>query len=233
MDVVDALTGGVALISGFATAEMVRRGTKRTVGPSSVAIGDGLVYVGNRGDSSVCAIDAVHLTIETCVTLDSPPDGLAYAASTGEVWATTPRNRSITVVDAADGGLKWKATIPLDGQPEGFAVDDRRGCFYTNLEDQDRTLRIDVRRRQVTSTWPAACSGRDRGGLALDGERNFLLVPSGMIELERFADCGSGGTCVVRSLVIPPRGVRALPGVRSRSCGLDGPSHQHSLVGHS
>ena len=192
VDVVDALTGGVTSISGFATAEVERRGTKRTVGPSSVAIGDGVVYVGNRGDSSVCAIDAVHLTIETCVTLDSPPDGLAYVASTKEVWATTPRNRSISVVDAADGGLKWKATIPLDGQPEGFAVDDARGCFYTNLEDHDRTLRIDVRRRQVTSTWPAACGAEGPRGLALDGERNFLLVAC--TDRVRVLDAGREGT---------------------------------------
>ena len=33
-------------------------GSKRTVGPSSATVGDGVVYVGNRGDSTVCAIDA-------------------------------------------------------------------------------------------------------------------------------------------------------------------------------
>ena len=39
------------------------------------------------------------------------------------------------------------------GEPEGFAVDDARGLFYTNLEDKDRTLAIDLKTRQITKTW--------------------------------------------------------------------------------
>ena len=176
VDVVDVRTARVTSITGFASAEVERNGVKRTVGPSSATVGDGVVYVGNRADSSVCSIDAVSLTRRECVTLDSPPDGLAYVASTREVWATTPRDHSISVLNAAGRSLTKTATIRLDGQPEGFAVDDQRGCFYTNLEDRDRSLRLDVRHRQVTSTWPAGCGAGGPRGLALDDERNLLMV---------------------------------------------------------
>lgn len=175
--VVDAATDRVATVEGFPTAEMERHGTKRTVGPSSATAGDGVVYVGNRGDASVCAVDAASLRMGPCLTLDSTPDGLAYVASTKEVWVTTPRDQSIVVIDAAGAGaLTWKAKVSLDGQPEGFAVDDARGVFYTNLEDKDRTLAIDIRRRQVTRTWLPSCGEDGPKGLALDQRLDFLFV---------------------------------------------------------
>ena len=177
VDVVDVRSGRIMRVGGFPTAEVEWRGMKRTVGPSSATVGDGVVYVGNRGDSSVCAIDAESLQVGPCIRLDSSPDGLAYVAATREVWVTTPRDHSIVVLNAsATDALKWKATIRLDGQPEGFAVDDARGVFYTNLEDQDRTLTIDVRSRRVASTWLSGCGEGGPKGLAIDRGLNFLFV---------------------------------------------------------
>src|SRR5262249_43755833 len=90
VDVIDVTSGAVTRIEGFPTQEMERRGKKRIVGPSSATVGGSHVYVGNRGDSSVCAVDASSLKKAGCVTLDSMPDGLAYVAATHEVWVTTP-----------------------------------------------------------------------------------------------------------------------------------------------
>lgn len=175
--VVDTANDQVAKVERFPTAEVERRGTKRTVGPSSATVGDGVVYVGNRGDSSVCGVDAVSLRVGPCIKLDSAPDGLAYVASTQEVWVTTPRDKSITVIDAAaPGRLTWKARISLEGQPEGFAVDDVRGVFYTNLEDTNRTLTISIASRQVMRTWLPGCDADGPKGLAVDHGFNFLFV---------------------------------------------------------
>lgn len=176
--VIDADAGDrLAVVSGFATAEIERHGEKRRVGPSSATIGRGVVYVGNRGDSSVCAVDAISLRLGPCLTLSAMPDGLAYVASTNEVWVTTPRRRSIVIVDASSpSALTSKGEITLDGAPEGFAVDDARRVFYTNLEDRDRTLAIDLTTRHVTHTWQPDCGEAGPRGLALDHERNVLLV---------------------------------------------------------
>jgi DNA-binding beta-propeller fold protein YncE len=177
VDVVDVATGQVTRIDGFATAEVERRGQKRTVGPSSAAVGEGMVYIGNRGDSSVTAFDATSLRKVGQVTLDAMPDGLAYVGATREVWATTPRKNAIAIIDAsAPERLTATATLTLDGQPEGFAVDDARGVFYTNLEDKDRTLAIDIKSRVIVKTWQPSCGEDGPKGLALDGERDYLLV---------------------------------------------------------
>ena len=177
VDVVDTTSGRVARVEGFATAQVERRGLKRTVGPSSATVGEGVIYVGNRGDSSVCAVGAESLRVGPCVRLESLPDALAYVAATREVWVTTPRDKSIMVIDAAAAGtLTRTAKISLDGKPEGFAVDDGRGVFYTNLEDKDRTLSIDTRSRRVTRAWTAGCGEDGPKGLALDHGLAFLLV---------------------------------------------------------
>jgi DNA-binding beta-propeller fold protein YncE len=66
--------------------------------------------------------------------------------------------------------------IALDGAPEGYAVDEARGVFYTNLEDKDKTVVLDVKTRKVTATWDARCGGDGPRGLALDAQRGLLFV---------------------------------------------------------
>jgi hypothetical protein len=174
VDVIDAKTEQLTPIEGFPTKEVTRRGQKRTVGPSSATVGDGVVYVGNRGDSSVCAIDAGSLAKGECVTLDSSPDGLQYVASTKEVWVTTPRDKSIRILDT--GHLAEKAKITLDGEPEGFAVDDARGRFFTNLEDKDATLVIDLKTHEVAKRFAPKCGEDGPKGLAFAAPDHLLVV---------------------------------------------------------
>jgi DNA-binding beta-propeller fold protein YncE len=175
VDVIDVATSQVSRIEGFATKEFERRGVKRLVGPSAAALGDtGTVYIGNRGDSSVCAVDETRLTKGACATLDNGPDGIAYVARTHEVWVTTPRDKSIRVLDGAT--LAQKARIELEGGPEGFAADNARGRFYTNLEDKDATLAIDLATHQTVATWKPACGEDGPRGLRLADAEGILLV---------------------------------------------------------
>ncbi len=176
VDVLDVATGKITRIEGFPTAEREGHGGKRVVGPSSATVGQGVVYVGNRANSEVCAVDAVKLTRGACVTLPSSPDGLAYVAATHEVWATTPHDSSITVLDASTPQLAVKTKIALEGSPEGYAVDETRGIFYTNLEDKNKTLVLDVKTHRVTATWEPGCGEDGPRGLAIDPAKGFLFV---------------------------------------------------------
>jgi hypothetical protein len=176
VDVVSPHDDRLDRIEGFKTAEVERRGTKRLAGPSSAAIADDVVYIGNRGDNSVCAVGATSLQIGVCLRLESPLEGLAYVRSTREVWVTMPRGHAIAVIKVAGPMPQRTATIGLGGQPEGFAVDDGRGIFYTNLEDKDRTLAIDVKSHKVLATWNPTCGQGGPKGLALDDRLNVLMV---------------------------------------------------------
>jgi DNA-binding beta-propeller fold protein YncE len=175
VDVIEVATGKLTPISGFATREVERQGVKRKIGPSAAALGDrGTVYVGNRGDSSICAVDEASLKIGACGKLDSLPDGVIYIAKTREVWVTTPRDKSIRVLDAAT--LAQKARIEFEGAPEGFAVDNARGRFYTNLEDKDATLEIDLASRKTVATWKSNCGEDGPRGLRMVDTQGVLLV---------------------------------------------------------
>jgi DNA-binding beta-propeller fold protein YncE len=192
VDVIDVTTGKVSRIEGFPTSEVERRGRKRTLGPSSATVGDSAVYVGNRGDNTVCALDAESFQKGACVKLAAMPDAVAFVASTKEVWVTTPSEKAIVVLEAsAPQTLTVKTRIVLEGQPEGFTVDDSRGVFFTNLEDKDRTLTIDLKTHQVSADWPSACGDGGPKGLALDRALDLLFVAcSDRVEV---MDVGHGG----------------------------------------
>jgi DNA-binding beta-propeller fold protein YncE len=175
--VIDTKTQDIRTVEKFPTKEVERRGQKRMVGLSSATVGDGFVYVGNRADSSVCAINAATLARAGCVTIPSSPDGIAFVAGRKEVWVTAPRDNSIFMLDVTDPAApKLAGSIKLEGQPEGYAVDDKAGLFYTNLEDKDRTLRIDVATRKVTATWMPSCGEDGPKGLAIEPNGGWLMV---------------------------------------------------------
>jgi DNA-binding beta-propeller fold protein YncE len=174
VDVIDATTRKVTQISGFASGEMGTGNRKRATGPTSVTFGKGTAYIGDRFDSSVCALDARTHARGACVKLDSMPDGLAYVASTHEVWVTTPRDNTIRILDATT--LAQKAKLTFEGNPEGFAVDALRGRFYTNMEDKDLTLAIDLKSHKTLATWKPACGEDGPHGIKLDEKDGYLLV---------------------------------------------------------
>ena len=177
VDVYDIASGAFTLVGGFKTAEKEVRGTKRTMGPSSVAIGDGFAYVGNRADTSVCAVDTAALKLGQCLALGSSPDGVAYVAGAKEVWVTLPRDRSIAVLDASKpGALTAKATIQVDGAPEGYAPNAKRGVFLTNLEDGNKTVVIDVPTHQPKATWSLDCDSKGPRGVAADTDHDLVFV---------------------------------------------------------
>lgn len=172
--VIDSASGSVRRIDGFPVGSLDRRGRRRTVGPSAAAVGDGVVYIGNPADSTVCAIDARRLTRGPCGQLQTGLDAVVWVAPTREVWVTTPDLHAIQILDGAT--LAPRQQVPLPGMPEGWAVDGRRGAFYTNLLEDDRTVAIDLKTHEVRSAWRLGCGRDGPRGLALDEAGGWLFV---------------------------------------------------------
>jgi len=170
--VVDASTEAIRTVDGFTTREQ----DGRLLGPSSVTFGPDAAYVGNRADRSVCSVDLKTLRKGACVTLPDSPDGLAYVATTGEVWVTTPRSNSLTILSIRDHVPAVSGKISLEGSPEGYAVAPGDGRFFTNLEDKSQTLEIDVRTRRVVRSWPDGCGEKGPRGLAVDVALKAVVV---------------------------------------------------------
>jgi DNA-binding beta-propeller fold protein YncE len=159
-------------VAGFPTAAM----GKRVAGPSSVAIGPAAVYVGNRADSKVCAVDRATMKIGSCATLKAMPDGIVYVPTTQEVWATTPKDSTLTIISTKGGKLATEGTIAIEGSPEGYAVDGDHGIFYTNDEKGDRTYAIDVKTHKVVATYHPNCGSEGPRGIIYEPKHRFLLV---------------------------------------------------------
>jgi DNA-binding beta-propeller fold protein YncE len=172
-------TSGTVYVLDLATKKIVPVGGfgAGRPGPSAVSLGDGWAFVGNRRAAELCAVNVRLLTKSACASLAASSDGVAYVASTKEVWVTSPGDRMLTIVDVHDPAHpKQTAQVAVPGQPEGYAVDDARALFFTNLEDKNQTLAVDVRTRKVVQTWSAHCGAGGPRGLAYDGQRQFLFV---------------------------------------------------------
>jgi len=189
VDVIDEATDAISQVTGFPTGEIERRGRKITLGPTAASVGDGVVYIGNRGNGTLCVIDAKTFSRGECVPVSVDravtPDGVVYVAATRELWVTLrPKEsgnaaaKSIQIFDASSPQhLKPKANISLENLAEGYAVDNQRGIFYTNIEDVGKTVAIDVHSHKVIAAWNPGSS--DLQGLALDTARRFLFVACG------------------------------------------------------
>jgi DNA-binding beta-propeller fold protein YncE len=177
VDAFDIASSTFHRVGGLAVVKKDAKGKTRSLGPSSVSIGDGVAYVGNRGTSEVCVVDTATLKLGACAKVPVSPDCVAYVSTSKEVWVTSPDAQSIVVFDASKKDrLTQKHVIKLEGDPEAFAVDDAHGVFYTNFEDKDRTVAIDVKTRAVKATWSPNCGSAGPRGLVLDAARNLLVV---------------------------------------------------------
>jgi hypothetical protein len=48
---------------------------------------------------------------------------------------------------------------------QGYSVAAKHGRFYTNLEDKDRTVAVDLKTHEIVATWNPACGGGGPHGL--------------------------------------------------------------------
>lgn len=176
VDVFDTARHDFTRVEGFKTVEREAHGKTRILGPSAGAVGDGFAYVGNRATQEICAVDLQTLRKGACLKLADPTDCVEYVPSTHEVWVTTPSTHSLVVLDAVQGKLKLKATVKVDGEPEGYALDEPHSVFLTNLEDKGSTLSIDLKTHAVKSTWSTGCSADGPRGIAVDSARGLVFV---------------------------------------------------------
>ncbi len=193
VDVLDGATGALVRIPGFKTEEREAHGKKRVVGPSSGSIGEKFAYIGNRAGRQICAVELATLQRAPCIELPSAPDGVEYVASARELWVTLPKDDTIAILDASSSPeLRPKDTIKLDGAPECYALDERHGTFFTNLEDKDRTLVIDVKTRKTVATWAPGCGAEGPRGIAFDVSDEFVIVAC--TDHVQVLDAAHGGT---------------------------------------
>ena len=160
VDVFNIAADGFVRVDGFKTAIREVRGKSARWGRAPSRSASSSPTWATARAARCASSTSPRLKLGACTVLAAQPDGVAFVAVTAEVWATTPKDESITVLDASSPELKPKLTIKLEGGPEGYAVDEARGVFYTNLEDKNRTVVLDAKTHTVKASWALTCQKR-------------------------------------------------------------------------
>ena len=112
------------------------------------------------------------------------PDAIAYDPVSKRVFTFNGRGHDATAIDAATGSVV--GSLPLGGKPE-FAVSDRKGRIYVNIEDKSELVAISTQTIKEEKRWSIkGCE--EPSGLAMDRDHRRL-----------FAGCGNKVMAVINA----------------------------------
>lgn len=138
----------------------------------AIAADSGKGFITNGKSNSVTVFDVKTLAILGQIATEKKPDAILYDSSTKRVFAFNAGSGSATIIDARKA--RKIGTVTLGGAPE-FAVSDKKGSVFVNLEDKSEMLKINARSLQVVKRWPLApCA--EPSSLAMDRESHRLFA---------------------------------------------------------
>ncbi|MBA2742177.1 MAG: winged helix-turn-helix domain-containing protein, partial [Actinobacteria bacterium] len=123
-------------------------------GPTSVAVGEGSVWVTNALDRSVSRIDPRASGVVQRIDVGGDPSGIAVGA--GGVWVANSLDNTVLRIDPQTN--REVQPIPVRVSPTALAVDGRT-VWVTSAEERSVT-RIDAVTGRVVDTIPTGSLGR-------------------------------------------------------------------------
>ena len=152
-----------------------------------ILTGTPLMLSTNGGTDSVTVFDRKTGVVKADTRVGKGPDGAIYDAQTARAYVMNGDDRTISVIDVTTA--KVVATWPVDGAPEGAALDGK-GHLFVNLEDKNAIARIDLASGVVTTHYGLrGCE--EPTGLAYDGVSG-LLIPACHNRVAKLIDAASG-----------------------------------------
>jgi YVTN family beta-propeller protein len=121
-------------------------------------------YISEGGSNQVTVFDLQTLKVITTIPVGQRPDAILYEPSTHHIFTFNGSSNDTTVVDTATN--KVLGTIALGGKPE-FAVSDRKGKVFVNIEDTAEVLTLDPKKMTVNKR-TALAPAEGPSGLAID-----------------------------------------------------------------
>jgi len=134
-------------------------------------------FISNGGDNSVTVFDPSTLKETDRIKVGEYPDAIMFDRPTNRIFVFNGRSKDCSVINVENN--KVIGTIALGGKPE-FAVSDRGGQVFVNIEDKSEIAAIDAEKMIVTKRWPLA-PGEEPSGLAIDrrNKRLFSVCANG------------------------------------------------------
>jgi YVTN family beta-propeller protein len=176
--------------------------------PRGIAVDDAAsrVYVALAGSKSVAVIDSHTWQVQKLVQVEHRPEKLLWVAETKTLYATSPLDRTLSIVDPERAAET--SVIELNGLPQDILYDAGRRVLLVTLQDRAEVAAID-RSQQIAGSFKLTAS--EPTGLALDQAHRRLYVAVRFAVVALNADTGAelfriaapGGTS---TLVLEPGG---------------------------
>jgi hypothetical protein len=128
-------------------------------------------FITDGGQAKVVFFDLKTLKAVGEAKAAPDADSVVYDPASKRVFSLNGDSHNSTVIDAKSGNVV--GTIDLGGGPE-FAVADRKGTVYVNMEDKNEVVAIDSDTLKIKSRWPLAPAGAPTA-LAIDREHRRLF----------------------------------------------------------
>ena len=137
-----------------------------------VAFAGDLGFTSNGGDNTVSVFNLKTLQVVKRIAVGKGPDAILYDPATKKVLTFNGGSKDATVIDVASQTVD--GTIPLGGEPE-FAATDDKGKVFVNIEDTSEIVALNAKTMTVEKRSPLApCE--EPSGLAMDAVHNRLFA---------------------------------------------------------
>lgn len=155
----------------LATGEVTPNLVSGNIVHGVVALPGGRLLSTNGGSNTATLSDSRGKPIVTDIPTGKKPDAAVFDPKTGLVFVMDGNEGDVTLVDPETG--KSPGRIAVGGTLE-FAVADRTGHVYVNVEDKAEIAVIDTVARKVMTRFPLpGCT--DPTGLSLDPDKQILF----------------------------------------------------------
>jgi outer membrane protein assembly factor BamB len=145
-----------------------------------------VVYVANADGKNIAVVSAKDWKQERTIPLELRPFSLALAPDGRRLMIGNWANRSLSVLDLADGDKV--STFDLNGSPAALVFDGTRPALFVSLQDTAEIAIVDTNSLAVVKRFPLTAS--QPTAIAVDGaaRRVYVAVRHAVVSLN--ADTG-------------------------------------------
>nr|WP_199082443.1 YncE family protein [Pedobacter sp. ASV19] len=148
-------------------------------------------FISNGVNNTVTVFNYKTLDSITTIKLSTEkPDAILYDKSSKKIWVFCGKSNNAAVIDPATN--QQTSTVAIGEAPE-FAVSDKKGLIYNNLEEGNAIAVIDAAAQKTLRTFPLE-KGSAPTGLALDKEGGRLFSACAETNKLSVVDIATGKT---------------------------------------
>src|SRR5437899_1136775 len=111
--------------------------------PRGIAVDDpgGRIYIAMAGSNRIAVVRTSDWQVEKLIAVQHAPEKLLWVAESKKLYASSVRDRVLTILDPA-GGVE-KATIEMNALPQAMLYDPFRHQLLVSLQDLNQVVALD------------------------------------------------------------------------------------------